>query len=212
MTSTSGAPRESSGLLFASLEPRVRLILIVSSAAGMVIAIWLTAQIAGWDEDRVAGWIPDSTVAAAAVVIALLVGDTVLPIPSTILMLAMGALLGPIAGPIINAIGLALAAFAGYWLGRVVPALRNVESRPMRPLLVAATRGLPVLSESVSIGAGVVAMPARRFAPAATIGAVAVGGLYGICGWLATNHWSLVLVAIALASISYLLAMRAMRA
>ncbi len=194
--------------MLAAVAPRARLALILSAVVGVVIAVFLTAQLIGWDEERVTTWVPESSVAAAVIVIALLVGDTVLPIPSTILMLGTGALLGPIAGWAVNGVGLLLAALAGHWLGRMVPAFRDVESKPLRPLLIAATRGLPVLSESVSIGAGVVDMPRRRFTQSAAVGSVAVGGLYAVAGWLATNHWSLVFVAIALASVSYLAATR----
>lgn len=189
---------------------RLRLALILSAVMGMVIAVFLTAQMVGWDEDRVTTWIPESSVAAAFIVIALLIGDTVLPIPSTILMLGTGALLGPVVGWAVNGVGLLLAALAGHWLGQMVPAFRNVDSKQLRPLLIAATRGLPVLSESVSIGAGVVAMPRRRFAQPAAAGSVAVGGLYAIAGWLATNHWSLVFVAVGLATASYWIAVRLM--
>lgn len=194
--------------MFASVAPRARIALVLSAVVGVVIAVFLTAQLVGWDEERVTTWVPESSIAAAVIVIALLVGDTVLPIPSTILMLGTGALLGPIAGWAVNGVGLLLAALAGHWLGRMVPAFRDVESKPLRPLLIAATRGLPVLSESVSIGAGVVDMPRRRFTQPAAVGSVAVGGLYAVTGWLATNHWSLVFVAIGLASVSYLLATR----
>jgi len=191
-----------------SIAPRARLAFVLSAVIGMVIAVFLTAQLVGWDEDRVTDWVPESSAAAAVIVIALLVGDTVLPIPSTILMLGTGALLGPIAGWAVNGVGLLLAALAGHWLGRRVPAFGDVDSTPLRPLLIAATRGLPVLSESVSIGAGVTDMPRRRFAQSAAVGSVAVGGLYAVAGWLATNHWSLVLLAVGLASAAYLLATR----
>ena len=194
--------------MFASVAPRARIALVLSAVVGVVIAVFLTAQLVGWDEERVTTWVPESSIAAAVIVIALLVCDTVLPIPSTILMLGTGALLGPIAGWAVNGVGLLLAALAGHWLGRMVPAFRDVESKPLRPLLIAATRGLPVLSESVSIGAGVVDMPRRRFTQPAAVGSIAVGGLYAVAGWLATNHWSLVFVAIGLASVSYLLATR----
>lgn len=195
-----------------AIEAKTRLALVLSAAVGMVIAVFLTAQLLGWDENRVTTWIPESSLAAAVIVIALLVSDTVLPIPSTLLMLAAGALLGPVAGWAVNGLGLLLAALAGHWLGRMVPRFRDVDSKPLRPLLIAATRGLPVLSESVSIGAGVVDMPRRRFTQPAAAGSIAVGGLYAVAGWLATNHWSLVFVAIGLASTSYLIATRVMSA
>jgi len=184
----------------------MRLLLVLSAIAGMVIAIWLTAQLAGWNEDRVVDWIPDAAVPAAILIVVLLVADTVLPIPATILMLGAGVLLGPVVGSVVNAVGLLLAALAGYWLGRVAPTAARTPTQPMIPLLIAATRGLPVLSESVAIGAGVVGVPRERFVAAASSGAVAVGTAYGVAGWLARDHWSLVLVAMGLAGVAYLIA------
>ncbi len=185
-----------------------RSLLVVSAAAGMVIAIWLTAQLAGWDENRVLDWIPESTVLAAFVIGGLLVADTVLPIPATILMLASGALFGPVGGAVVNGVGLFGAAAAGYALGQYWPAIpdRLRNERSVRPVVIAATRGVPVLGESFAIGAGVVGAPLGRFLPAAGVGAVVVGAVYAVAGSVATDHWSLLLVAFALAASSFVVA------
>lgn len=180
----------------------------------MVIGIWLTASLVGWDEDRVLTWIPRPGVLAALVVLGLLVADTVLPIPGTIVMLGSGVLFGPVVGSALNAVGLVGAALAGYALGRSLPRVSHVsrsfgsagvkgEAPPLRPLWIAVTRGMPVLSESYAIGAGVLGLPLRRFVVASGLGAAPVGTVYGVAGWLSTDHWLLIVVASGLAASAY---------
>ena len=194
------------------IAPRAHVLLVVSAAAGMVIAIWVTAQRAGWDEDRVLEWIPDSRALAAVVVLSLLVADVALPIPATIVMLGSGALFGPLVGLALNATGLLAAALAGDALGRAVPdraaPVRPSPSRaggaaPMPYVWVAVTRGMPVLGEADAIGAGVLAAPLRPFATASTLGAVVVGSVYGVAGWWFGDHWVLLLVGGTLAAVAY---------
>lgn len=194
-----------------TIPPRTRWWLIMSAAAGMIIAIWLTAALVGWDEERVLDWIPDSRALAAVIIVALLVADTVLPIPATLVMLGSGVLLGPVAGTALNATGLLLAALGGYGIGALLPdhtaaVATRAPAHHRRFALVAVTRGLPVLSESYAIGAGALRFPLRPFVGAAGLGAITVGTVYGVAGWLATDHWSLILVAAALAAGAYLAA------
>lgn len=183
-----------------------RLALLVSAVAGMVIAIWLTAMIIGWDEDRVADWIPDSGVAAALVIVLVLAGDTVLPIPATLVMLGSGATLGPVTGTIVNMVGLAIGAMIGYGLGHRLSKERTQNS-PQQPMwTVAASRGLPLLSESVAISAGILRAPFAGFSRAAILGSLGAGLVYSTAGWLATNHWSLLLVAALVATAAWVAA------
>ncbi len=180
-----------------------RLALVLSAVAGIVIAIWLTAMIIGWDEDRVAEWIPESGLAAAAVIVLVLAGDTVLPIPATLVMLGSGATLGPVTGSIVNMVGLAIGAALGYGLGHRL-SRGGRDDAPEQPLwTVAATRGLPLLSESVAISAGMLRSPFRRFSRAAALGSLGAGVVYSTAGWLATNHWSLILLAAFVATTAW---------
>lgn len=203
----------------AAVRSRYRSALVVSAAAGMVIAVWLTARVAGWNEDAVTTWIPESTVLAAVVIIGLLAVDTVLPIPATILMLGSGAILGPILGAAVNAAGLTLGALGGYVFGRMLAQRdQRISSGGLatgepddanQPLwMIAVTRGLPILSESVAIGAGALAYPSRPFALAAITGSVGAGFVWSIAGALARDHWALVFAAAMLATITYATAVR----
>ncbi|MGI9604493.1 MAG: TVP38/TMEM64 family protein [Acidimicrobiales bacterium] len=183
--------------------------LVASAAIGMVIAVWLSASAMGWDENRVVSWIPESTWIAALVIVALIVADAILPIPATLLMLGSGALLGPVTGALVNAVGLLLAALVGYGIGRMAGAQSRrqwLPSESTRPLvMVATTRGLPVLSESVAIGAGVLRFPVNGFAGATAVGALSVGIVYAVAGAAATDHWALAIVAAGVATLGYLI-------
>ncbi|MGH9672876.1 MAG: hypothetical protein ACRD44_06805, partial [Bryobacteraceae bacterium] len=55
---------------------------------------------------------------AAAVSFGLLAGDILLPVPSSLVMLANGAVFGIIPGAILSIAGSLSAAMAGFWLGR----------------------------------------------------------------------------------------------
>lgn len=188
------------------LGSRANTAFVVSAAAGMVIAIWVTFQLAGWNEDGVVGWIPESSVLGALVIVGLLAADTVLPVPATIVMLASGALFGPVTGSLLNAVGLGAGALGGYWLGaKFGPAAAERAQTRRHPMwMVAASRGLPVLSESFAIGAGALGFPVTKFARASAVGALAAGTVFAVAGWQATDHWSLILFAAALAAGGYL--------
>ena len=193
--------------------PSMRAGFVLSAAAGLVIAIWLTFRLAGWSEDGVVGWIPESTLLAALVIIGLLAADTFMPIPATIVMLASGALFGPVAGSVLNAVGLGAAALTGYTVGAALSRGDRSVGTAMqhRMWMIAATRGLPVLSESFAIGAGALGYPITKFAKASAIGAMAAGSVFAVAGWQATNHWSLIIVAAMLAAGGYLAMTRQIR-
>lgn len=202
-------PGDRDDRLFGNVHPTLRVVLVVSAAAGMVIAIWATALAVGWNEESVADWVPESALLAALAIGALLAADTVLPLPATILMLGSGAVLGPVTGGIVNAIGLALGALGGYGLGRILGRRGSKVTAPLetRPMwMVAATRGLPILSESVAVGAGALSFPLPAFVRAAAFGSIGAGLVWSIAGALARDHWSLVFVAAALATAAYVAA------
>jgi uncharacterized membrane protein YdjX (TVP38/TMEM64 family) len=100
---------------------------------------------------------------AAAVIVALLASDVVLPVPSSIVGVFAGATLGLAFGAVAIWCGLMLGCVAGYWLGRLVPSWAVAEnSTPALgktgPLMLAATRAIPVLAETGIIAAGAARM------------------------------------------------------
>lgn len=101
---------------------------------------------------------------AAAVGVGLLIGDVVLPVPSSLVMLAHGALFGVGLGTLLSLLGTVGAAVAGVWIGRRSERLLGVSAGERRraqdlvdrwgAVAVVATRPVPVLAEAVVIMAG----------------------------------------------------------
>ncbi len=117
---------------------------------------------------------------AAVVGVGLLVGDVVLPVPSSLVMLAHGALFGVGLGTLLSLLGTVGAAVAGVWIGRRSERLLGVpagERRRAQDLVdrwgavaVVATRPVPVLAEAVVIMAGAAGASALQVAAAAAGG------------------------------------------
>ena len=140
---------------------------------------------------------------AAWVGVGLLVADIVLPVPSSVVMLAHGALFGVVPGAALSLLGRTGNAVVGVLIGR---GAGNVLSR--RSLrrsaadtgkgaelverwgiaAVVFTRPIPVLAESTLVAAA-----AMGLSPAAVIGAAVVGALpeavlYAVAGDIATSY------------------------
>src|SRR5690606_15940651 len=100
---------------------------------------------------------------AAVLGVALLVVDVVLPVPSSVIMLAHGAWFGALGGALLSVTGGALATLTAILLGRVargfVERMISEEERALATRLVdrwgmaaiAATRPIPILAETVAI-------------------------------------------------------------
>jgi membrane protein YqaA with SNARE-associated domain len=98
----------------------------------------------------------------------LLVGDVLLPVPSSVLGALLGARLGLAFGFLATFAGLALGHVLGYAVGRV--ALRRVGAKlPVSPTLLAvfASRPVPVLAEALTLTAGAARTPFLPFVVAA---------------------------------------------
>lgn len=103
----------------------------------------------------------------------LLVGDILLPLPSSIIGTLLGARLGLAPGFAIALAGLTAGHAAGYFLGRL--ALRRVGADlPEVPtlLIVFLSRPVPVLAEAVAIAAGASRMPFAHYLGVAFAGNV----------------------------------------
>lgn len=99
---------------------------------------------------------------AAALVVALLTADVLLPVPSSIVGGFAGAVLGLAAGAVATWAGLMLGTVAGYWLGRAIPAralaVAGGGAAPAAPIMLSLTRAIPVLAEAGLIAAGAARM------------------------------------------------------
>ena len=140
--------------------------LVAILAALVVVPFFLLGQAF---EAEAAGWISarQGRVAAALVVVGLLAADIVLPVPSSIVGTAAGALLGWVGGSAAVFAGLTLSASLGFaagrrWGPRIVLRFAGAEAQRLIEdwvarrgvIAIAATRAVPVLAEAMAVMAG----------------------------------------------------------
>jgi uncharacterized membrane protein YdjX (TVP38/TMEM64 family) len=146
------------------------------------------------------GWI------AAAVGVGLLVVDVALPVPSSLVMIAHGALFGVVGGTLLSLLGALGAALFGFWVGRrggplfarLVPEdeRRRADAllQEWGDLAIVVTRPVPILAETVAILAGASPMKPGRMALATLAGALPAALLYALTGATARSLDNTVLV------------------
>ncbi len=161
--------------------------------------------------------------------VALLAGDSFLPVPSTLVMSGLGLALGAGLGGLAASVGVFLSGSIAYLVCRRWGAgmarriagekgLARVEETMRRQgaWLVAATRAVPVVQEATSCLAGVVGMPARSYFVALVLGCLPTGFAYAAIGASALgNRWWAVGLSVTVPTCSWLLvgvALRLMRA
>ena len=151
--------------------------------------------------------------AAAAVGVGLLVADVVLPVPSSVVMLAHGALFGVVPGAALSLLGRTGNAVAGVLLGRGAGALlsrRFVADGGTGAELVGRwglaavvlTRPVPVLAESTLIAAGAMSFSPLAVVAAAVVGAVPEALLYALAGDVAASYASAAVVFVAVIALA----------
>ena len=130
----------------------------------------------------------------AALGIALLVADVLLPVPSSIVMVAHGALFGVLVGTLLSLLGSTGATLFGFWIGRrgeklldrlVPPAERERADRLLKRwgmLAIVVTRPIPLVAETVAIMAGASPLSWGRTALAALAGSLSPALLYALTG------------------------------
>lgn len=131
---------------------------------------------------------------AALLGVGLLVADVLVPVPSSLVMIAHGALFGVAGGAALNLAGRIGSAVAGVLLGRALgsgggPVEGGRASRLVERWGLAAvvlTRPVPVLAESIVVAAGAYGMSMPVVVAAAALGAVPEAVLYALAGAAAT--------------------------
>lgn len=174
-----------------------RLVVVFVAAALLmlaVFAIWGDAWERAFTVEGSVEWLRASGAWAWAAGIALLVGDLVLPVPSTCVMSALGIVYGPALGGLVSAIGTVASGVIAYWSCRALGerAARFVlgERRGTRGRLatragmwtIALTRCLPVLPELTCCMAGLERMPLGRFHVALACGCIPTSFLFAWIG------------------------------
>jgi uncharacterized membrane protein YdjX (TVP38/TMEM64 family) len=135
--------------------------------------------------------------AAAALALALLVLDAVLPVPSSIVMIALGALYGPLLGMLLSLLGrlgMTLVGFAagrrgGPLLARLVPpdgrARADAVLARWGALAIVLSRPVPLLAETVTVLAGASSIGWGRAMLASLVGSAPEAAVYALAGAVA---------------------------
>lgn len=152
----------------------------------------------------------EPTPTLALTLMALLAGDLVLPVPSSVLAVGTGAVFGTVTGATIIGVGFTLGAWIGYEVGRSAGragVARWVEDGQRERLeafaakhgvgLLVAMRAVPVLAEASVVVAGSSGMPRGRVLVATTLANVVIAGIYAAAGSVAADTGSLELAAMA---------------
>jgi uncharacterized membrane protein YdjX (TVP38/TMEM64 family) len=136
---------------------------------------------------------------AAVTGVVLLIADVVLPVPSSLVMVAHGALFGVVTGTLLSLLGSVGATLTGYaigrksnrWLERFVSAEERLRADCVLSrwgaIAVVATRPLPLVAEIFSLLAGASRLSVRTITFAAIVGAFPSALVYAITGTVAAS-------------------------
>jgi uncharacterized membrane protein YdjX (TVP38/TMEM64 family) len=144
--------------------------------------------------------------AGALALAGLLAGDILLPVPSSLVSTACGALLGFLPGMLVSAAGMTASCAVGYRLGRALAAGRAlgiVSAQDLRAAsapaeryghwAVVVLRGVPVLAEVSVVLAGMGGMPFRRFMGMTFLANLGISAAYALAGSAASDGDSFLL-------------------
>lgn len=139
-------------------------------------------------------WLNNGDALAASLGVGLLIADVLLPVPSSLVMVAHGALFGVMGGTLLSLTGSAGATMLGFWIGRrggrlfarlVAPEDRQRADYLLKrwgTLAIIVTRPVPLLAETVAVMAGASPMSWGRAALAALAGSLPPALLYALTG------------------------------
>ena len=164
-------------------------------------------------------WMRHGGVLAASLGVGLLIADVVLPVPSSLVMVAHGALFGVVVGTLLSLLGSVGAASFGFAIGRrggkvlerlVTPAERTRADNLLTrwgTLAIIVTRPVPLLAETVAIMAGASRMSWTNVVVASLLGSLPPALLYALTGAAVANFQSTALmftVVLAVAGLFWL--------
>jgi uncharacterized membrane protein YdjX (TVP38/TMEM64 family) len=139
-------------------------------------------------------WLSRGGVPAATLGVGLLVADVLLPVPSSLVMVAHGALFGVAGGTLLSLFGSTGASLFGFWIGRrggrllgrlMTPSERERADYLLKrwgAMAIIVTRPVPLLAETVAIMAGASKMSWGSAALAALAGSLPPALLYALTG------------------------------
>ena len=172
----------------------------IAASAVLIAVIVLTfvlyaAQINAFAEGVIAT--PQPGYATALIIIALLATDIVLPVPSSLLSTACGALFNIVPGAVVSWIGMTLGCMIAYGIGiklglPVIQKLADIDSIAKSQNLfkkygywgLVLARPIPVLAETTAIMGGISGMTVTSFASAVALSNLGISVVYASAGAL----------------------------
>lgn len=202
---------------------------LLLAVAAVLLALFGAAQALGiaFLQDPTP-WLGQGGAAAALVTTGLLLADVLIPVPSSLVMIANGTLFGWAWGTVLTLVGGTGAGAFGWALGRwgrrtaerFVPAEERERERARKllerwgMLAIVASRPVPILAEATAIAAGLSGMPLGRVVLASALGTLPPAVLYALTGAAAArldNGFLVFGLVIAVAGIVWLAGLRAGR-
>jgi uncharacterized membrane protein YdjX (TVP38/TMEM64 family) len=155
-------------------------------------------------------WMREAGLPAALLGVGFLVTDAVLPVPSSMVMIAHGAVFGVVLGTLLSLLGSLGAMLVGFAMGRrggavltrcVSPRERATADRLLErygALAIVVTRPVPLLAETVAVLAGASPLGWKRAMLAALIGSLPAAAIYALTGAavVGVGNGALVFVAV----------------
>jgi len=190
--------------------------LIAGVAAAIVLSKLLIENVLGIQlEPLLKSWITHAGGGSAATIVALLVADLFLPIPSSLIMVLSGAAFGVVWGGLLSLVG----SIGGEWLGfELVRRYGRSASAKMvgddelarlsrvftrhGAAAVVVTRALPVAMETMSVVAGLSAMRRSTFLIASLIGTAPIVFVYAYAGAVSRQVGSLLPAIVMLVAVA----------
>ena len=151
-------------------------------------------------------WMKHGGLLAASLGVGLLIADVVLPVPSSLVMVAHGALFGVVQGTMLSLLGSVGAAMFGFAIGRrggkllerIVTPIERARANSLLQrwgaLAVIVTRPVPMLAETVAIIAGTSSLSWRSLIFASIAGSFPAALLYALTGAAVANLQSTALM------------------
>jgi uncharacterized membrane protein YdjX (TVP38/TMEM64 family) len=192
------------------MTARVRLALLGASVLAVLLSSFLVVEALGVTVLEDPSSAMDGGGAWPGVVgVLLLVADAVLPVPSSLVMISLGALYGAALGALLSFVGRFGMAVAGLALGRAgAPIVVKLIGRPRElhakglvdrwgAFAIIVSRPVPLLAEAVVLAAGAAKLPWRVALPAAAVGSLPEAIAYGAVGAAAASATNGALVWLA---------------
>jgi len=127
---------------------------------------------------------------SAVVIVAILAGDVVLPVPASPVMIMSGALFGGAVGAVLSTLGSSLGAWINFELARKYGRLLISEHSELNhafqkkpgALMVMLSRAIPIVMETVNTTAGLSRMSRKTFLLSIVAGITPLAFLYAYSG------------------------------